>query len=80
MNESLWQLLQEEPSNLTCDECFAVMEYYADLLSQGGKALLPQIKRHLANCPSCQVEHGAALRRLLSEQEGEAHPARKREA
>jgi hypothetical protein len=63
--ESLWQLLREEPSTLTCDECFAVMEYYAELLAQGGEALLPEIRKHLDNCPSCRMEHHAALRRLV---------------
>ena len=65
MSESLWQLLQEEPSNLTCDECFAVMEYYAELLAQGGEALLPEILKHLKGCPPCHREHRAALRRLV---------------
>ena len=65
MNEVLWQLLREEPSTLTCDECFAVMEYYAEFLAQGGEALLPAIEKHLKSCPSCQVEHRAALQRLV---------------
>jgi hypothetical protein len=65
MTEALWQLLQEEPSTLTCDECFAIMEYYAEVLGQGGEALLPEIMRHLDGCPSCRTEHRAALRRLV---------------
>jgi len=70
MTRPLWQLLLEEPSQLSCDECFAVMEYYAEILAQGGAALLPQIMQHLAGCPSCRVEHRAALRRWI-ESEGE---------
>jgi hypothetical protein len=31
----LWQLLLEDPSHLTCDKCFAVMEYYAEVLAMG---------------------------------------------
>jgi hypothetical protein len=69
MPEALWQLLQEEPSNLTCDECFAVMEYYAEFLAQGGDALLPEIMKHLEGCPSCRMEHRAALQRLVRIQE-----------
>ena len=65
MNEVLWQLLREEPSTLTCDECFAVMEYYAELLAQGGEQLLPVIEEHLVGCPSCQTEHREALQRLV---------------
>jgi hypothetical protein len=69
MSEALWQLLQEDPSNLTCDECFAIMEYYAELLTQGGEALLPEILKHLEGCPPCQREHWAALRRLVRVEE-----------
>ncbi len=64
MVRPLWQLLLEDPSRLTCDECFAVMEYYADLLAQAGGDLLPVVRQHLARCPSCQIEHRRALRRL----------------
>lgn len=69
MREALWQLLQKEPSTLTCDECFAVMEYYAELLARGGVDLLPEIMKHLEGCPSCRLEHRAALQRLVSVQE-----------
>jgi hypothetical protein len=73
MTEILWQLLREEPSTLTCDECFAVIEYYAELLAQGGETLLPAIEKHLEGCPSCQVEHRAALQRLV-ELRGQEQP------
>jgi len=80
MSEALWQLLQERPSELTCDECFAVMDYYAELLARGGEGFLPEVRQHLAGCPSCRMEHRAALRRLLKEQEQEDHPAYKKQA
>ena len=75
MMEALWQLLQEEPLTLTCDECFAVMEYYAELLAQGGGNLLPAIEKHLDSCPSCQMEHRAALQRLMNARGRGADPA-----
>jgi hypothetical protein len=56
------------------------MEYYAELLAERGDALLPAVKVHLEGCPSCRMEHRAALLRLLKEQELEAHPAYKKEA
>jgi hypothetical protein len=65
MTKSLWQLLQEEASTLTCDECFAIMEYYAELLARGGEDLLPEVIKHLEGCPSCRMEHRAALQRLV---------------
>ena len=64
MVEALWQLLREDPSSLSCDECFAVMEYYAELLARGGTALLPEVLKHLEGCPSCRAEHRVALERL----------------
>ncbi len=64
MVKALWQLLLEDPSNLSCDECFAVMEYYADLLAHGGPDLLPLVQRRLERCPSCPHEYRRALSRL----------------
>ena len=74
MVRPLWQLLLEDPSNLTCDECFAVLEYYSELLARGGADLLPEITEHLQGCPECRIEHQEALRHLeatyLEEQNG----------
>jgi hypothetical protein len=75
MTKALWTLLQKEPSTLDCDECFAVMEYYAELLAQGGEALLPEIMKHLEGCPSCRMEHRAALRQLVRLREEGVVPA-----
>jgi len=64
----LWQLLLESPSDLTCDECFAVMEYYAELLAKGSTDLLPEVIEHLKGCPNCEVRHHEALRHLIASQ------------
>jgi hypothetical protein len=64
----LWQLLSEDPSDLTCDECFAVMEYYAEVLARGGDRLLPKVLEHLRRCPSCEARHRKALRHLMASQ------------
>jgi hypothetical protein len=68
MPRALWQLLLEDPSVLNCDECFAVMEYYAEVLAKGGADLLPEIIEHLEKCPDCRLQHREALRRLLADQ------------
>jgi len=68
MERPLWQLLLEQPSNLTCDECFAVLEYYADVLTTGAVDLLPAIMEHLERCPDCDLQHREALRSLLAGQ------------
>jgi hypothetical protein len=73
MSIALWQLLLEDPSDLTCDECFAVMEYYAEALT-GHEDLLPRIIEHLKRCPECALQHRRALRRLIPDpsQRGQA--------
>ena len=64
MLRPLWQLLLEDTSKLTCDECSAVLEYYAELLAWGGADLLPVVREHLQGCPECRSEHQEALHRL----------------
>lgn len=71
---ALWQLLLEDPSDLTCEECFAVMEFYADALAATGPSLLPKVLEHLKACPSCRAEHHEALRRLMEAQSDESGP------
>jgi len=68
MVRPLWRLLLEDPSDLTCDECFAVMEYYAEVLAMGSTDLLPEVIEHLKSCPSCSLQHREALRRLIAGQ------------
>jgi hypothetical protein len=66
MSKALWQLLLEDPSDLTCDECFAVMEYYADVLV--GRGDLPsKVIEHLERCPDCALRYRQVLRRLITE-------------
>ena len=68
MVRPLWQLLLEDPSDLTCDESFAVMEYYAEFLARGNADLLPEVIKHLEGCPHCEVRHREALRHLIAGQ------------
>jgi predicted Zn-ribbon and HTH transcriptional regulator len=63
--EALWQLLLEDPSDLTCEECFAIMEFYAEMLATSGTDLLPRVLDHLRRCPGCRSEHREALRSLM---------------
>ncbi len=64
MPEPLWRLLMKEPSSLSCDECFAVLAFYADVLAKGGPALLPDVMERLEGCPQCPAAHHHALERL----------------
>ena len=51
---------------LTCDECFAVMEYFVELVLEG--FTLDEIKKpllkHIAHCPDCQEHHLGRLREI----------------
>jgi len=68
--------LLQDPSDLTCEECFAVMEFYADALAATGPNLLPKVLEHLKACPSCREQHREALRRLMETQSDESGPSR----
>jgi hypothetical protein len=68
MVRQLWQLLLEDPSNLTCDECFSLMEYYAELFAKGSTDHLPEVIERLKECPSCEVQHREELRHLIASQ------------
>ena len=58
----------DDPSDLNCDECFAVMEYYAEVMSMGSSDRLPVVVEHLKECTDCELQHREALRRLLAGQ------------
>jgi hypothetical protein len=64
MTRQLWQLLLDEPTELNCEECFALMECYAEVLTSEGDRLLPQVLEHLKSCPHCALQHREALHRL----------------
>jgi hypothetical protein len=64
MVRPLWQLLLEDPSDLNCDECFALMAYYAELLAGGGIGLLPTVIERLKGYPDCETQYREVLRYL----------------
>lgn len=71
MSRSLWQLLIETRNlkdniHLTCNECFMLLEYDADLLVAGAHfdELQTAIRNHLALCSECQVELADRLEKL----------------
>jgi hypothetical protein len=68
MVRPVWQLLLEDPSDLTCDECFSVMEYYAELLAKGSTDRLPEVIERLKECPPCEVQNREELRHLIASQ------------
>ena len=47
LERPIWRLLLEKPEALTCDECFAVIDYYFETLGDRPAALLSAIEPYL---------------------------------
>jgi hypothetical protein len=59
----LWRLLfltrdSKDFIQLTCEECFTLLEYDADLLVAGAtlEEMHPYVVHHLSLCPECQTK------------------------
>ena len=68
---SLWQLLlltrdAGSPVQLTCEECFSLLEYDAELLTNGitPDEIQPVVSRHLSLCPQCRAKFDGWLEKL----------------
>ena len=67
----LWQLLlltgdSSIPVNLTCEECFTLLEYDAELLVNGAALdeIRPAASYHLSLCSKCKTKIYGWLRNL----------------
>ncbi len=67
----LWQLLlltsvSRKSAKLSCEECFALLEYDADLLAAGATPdkLRPSVSRHLSLCTQCQAKFDSWIKTL----------------
>jgi hypothetical protein len=69
--QHLWQVLLQasEPGaeQLSCDECFVLMDYLSDLLASGYSpgTVLPLAEKYLEHCPSCHDDYAHELEELL---------------
>jgi hypothetical protein len=65
---SLEDLLGPDGPELTCDECFDMLDEYVELELAGADAdaRIPGMRNHLDGCPACREEH-ESLRALVSE-------------
>ena len=68
---SLWQLLllthdARKPVQLTCEECFILLEYDADLLARGAslEEIRPTVEQHLSHCSTCRAKFEEWLKEL----------------
>jgi hypothetical protein len=57
------RLLGPGEHEVTCDECFELLDQYVDLEAQGDDAdtRLPGMRAHLHGCPACREEHESLL-------------------
>ena len=65
------------PEELTCDECLAELDRFAEmtLLGQPAEKAMPLVAQHLAMCRDCREEFEALLRALRAMQAEEAPDA-----
>jgi hypothetical protein len=69
MIRPLWQLLlltrnRQNPIRLTCEECFALLEFDAELLESGDaiENIRPTARHHLSLCRGCQAKFDRWMR------------------
>jgi hypothetical protein len=55
----LKQLLGPAGPELTCDECFELLDVYveAELVGEDADLRVPGMRAHLEGCPACAEEH-----------------------
>ena len=65
------RLLGPEGPQVTCEECFELLDRYVDLEIAGEDAdrRLPGMRAHLEGCPACHEDH-ASLRDFVSREGG----------
>ena len=58
-NPALERLLGPTAHEVTCEECFALLDRYVDLEAAGldAAASIPGMQAHLQGCPACREEH-----------------------
>ena len=63
MSRLLNRLLGPGEPEVTCEQCFELLDEYVDLEVQGGdaEAKLPGMRAHLEGCPACHEDHESLL-------------------
>jgi hypothetical protein len=71
-NPELERLLGPSGYEVSCDECFDLLDQYVELEIQGADAdqRIPGLRNHLDGCPACREEHDSLLALVTTE-----HPA-----
>ena len=60
---ALRRVLGPDLQELSCEECFELLDSYVDLEAAGADAAtaMPGMRPHLIGCPACAEEHDALL-------------------
>ncbi len=68
-DDLLGRVLGPDEPELTCEQCFAELDRYVELVADGEKAdeRIPGMKAHLKGCPAC-AEDFRSLRDLVAEE------------
>lgn len=63
MSDVLGRLLGPPGPELTCEECFDLIDRYAELELAGrdADAAVPGMRAHLQGCPACAEDHESLL-------------------
>jgi hypothetical protein len=63
------RLLGPGAPEVSCEECFELLDEYVDLEVRGldADARLPGLRAHLAGCPACHEDHESLLAFVTSE-------------
>ena len=66
-HDRLEQLLGPAGHEVTCDQCFELLDQYVELELAGADAdaRLPGVRAHLQGCPACREDH-ESLRALVA--------------
>ena len=63
MSELLNRLLGPGEPEITCEQCFDLLDEYVELELQGADADadIPGMRAHLSGCPACHEDHESLL-------------------
>ena len=61
--DAVKRLLGPDGYEVTCDQCFDLIDEYVDLELAGldADARIPGLRSHLEGCPACREEHDSLL-------------------
>ncbi|MDX6581222.1 MAG: hypothetical protein QOI10_406 [Solirubrobacterales bacterium] len=68
-DDALDRVLGPTGFEVTCEQCFELLDRYVELELAGGDAdrSLPGLRTHLAGCPACHEDHESLLALVAGE-------------